>query len=207
MRHLSTAGGGTGACGHRAVRSVRQVEITFVKGHQADVGDRGRVYLEADGELRRAAVHAGHDLPHLVVESLFGIGDGLWAELAAGSHAEANLAATARDSKRQKHGRIVSGAASGAGTPEWLSEGHRMAKTVTNAVVNRWGDGPDTPSGVRARLAREDNEPIRAVMARVDDATITAAISGVLTLAQRWAATPPGATLRLSWPLERSNLS
>ena len=45
-------------------------------------------------------MHVIHDLPHLVVESLFGIADGLRAELAAGSHAAAGQAATAREAKR-----------------------------------------------------------------------------------------------------------
>jgi hypothetical protein len=78
----------------------------------AGPGDRDRAWLTADGATRRGAVHVVHDLPHLVVESLFGITDGLWAELAAGTHAEADHAAAARDPGRQKQGRIVSGAAS-----------------------------------------------------------------------------------------------
>jgi hypothetical protein len=71
------------------------------------------------------------------VESLFGIDDGLWAELAAGDHAAASHVMTARDPKRRKRGRIVSGAASGARTGEWLTPGHRRAKTITNCVTNR----------------------------------------------------------------------
>jgi hypothetical protein len=31
-----------------------------------------------DGSARQVAVHVVHDLPHLVVESLFDIKDGLW---------------------------------------------------------------------------------------------------------------------------------
>ena len=31
---------------------------------------------------------------------------------------------------------------------------HAVAKAAVRAVLNRWGDGPDTPSGVRARLRR-----------------------------------------------------
>ena len=157
-----------------------------------------------DGTTRRVAVHVVHDLPHLVVESFFDIFDGLWGELTAGLHADANLAATARDPRRQKQGRIVSGQASGARTDQWLSEGHRMAKTVTNAVVNRWGDGPDTPAGVRSRLCRQDSEPIRQLFTRVDDETITAAIQAVRAVERRWTRTPPGGSMRLSWPLDRS---
>ncbi|MGH3150520.1 MAG: hypothetical protein ACRDOB_07305, partial [Streptosporangiaceae bacterium] len=100
------------------------VEITLVKA--AGPGEQDRAYLEVDGITRRGPVHVLHDLPHLVVESLIGLEDGRWGELAAVSHAEAGQAATARDPKRQKRGRIVSGAAAGAATGQWLTSGHRQ---------------------------------------------------------------------------------
>jgi hypothetical protein len=177
------------------------MEITLVKA--AKPGDRDRAYLEVDGITRRGPVHVVHDLPHLVVESLFGVDDGLWGELAAGSHAAASHAATARDPKRQKQGRIVSGAATGAPTDQWLTPGHRLAKTITNCVVNRWGDGPDTPAGVRDRVARQNSRPPQDLLARVDDETIDLAIRGVRELMHRWMEVPSGGTLRLSWPLRR----
>ena len=131
------------------------------------------------------------------LSSPFGITDGLWAELSAGSHAAAGHAASARETKRQKQGRIVSGAATG----EWLTPGHRRAKTITNCVTNRW-DGPDTPAGVRDRAAPATNHLSRDdLLARVDDETIAVAIQGVRDLEQRWMVVPPGGTLRLSWPL------
>jgi len=71
-------------------------------------GGRDRAWLTTDGVARRAAVHAAGDLPHLAVESAFGVTDGLWAELAAGSHAEAGLDVTARDPGGTRHRRIVS---------------------------------------------------------------------------------------------------
>ena len=111
--------------------------ITLVKA--AGPGGRDRAWLQAGDAARRGPVHVIHDLPHLVVESLLGITDGLWAELAAGSHAAAGQAASARDPRRQKQGRIVSGAAAGAWTDQWLTPGHRRAKTITNCVTNRWG--------------------------------------------------------------------
>lgn len=85
------------------------MKITLLKA--AAPHDRDRAYLEVDGVIRRAPVHVIHDLPHLVVESLLAIPDGLWAELAAGSHAAPTWAATARHPSRQKLGRIVSVAA------------------------------------------------------------------------------------------------
>jgi hypothetical protein len=178
------------------------MEIALVKA--AGPGDRDRAWLTVDGATRRGAVHVVHDLPHLVVESLFGITDGLWAELAAGIHAEADHAAAARDPARQKQGRIVSGAASGIPASEWLTVGHRRAKAITNCVANRWGDGPDTPAGVRDRIARQDDPALQELLDRTDDETIAAAIRGVRALDQRWMAVPPGGTLRLSWPLGHS---
>jgi hypothetical protein len=182
-----------------APASVTAVEIIIVKGDAAGADDRTRIIQ--DGEPRRVAVHVLHDLPHLVVESLFGLDGGLWGELAAGKHGQANLAAGARDPKRRKQGRIVSGAATGAATGEWLSVEHRRAKTVTNAVLNRWGDGPDTPTGVRGRLAGGGDPAIDALLARLTDKTIEAAIRGVDQLFLIWAETPPGGSLRLNWPL------
>lgn len=172
------------------------MEVTVVKASGAGADDRDRVYLSSGTETRRVAVHVVHDLPHLVVESLFGIEDGLWGELAAGLHQAANRASTARHASQQKSGRIVSGQAADAPTDAWLTESHRAAKAITNAVVNRWGDGPDTPSGVRSRLGEEG-----ILLRGVDDETIAAAIAGVRSLEQRWLALPAGGTLRLTWPL------
>ena len=93
------------------------------------------------------------------------------------------------------------GAVTGAETGEWLSAGHRLAKTVTNCVINRWGEGPDSPHGVRARLAQQDDPGVATLLERVDDETIAIAIRGVRDVQRHWQQTPPGGTLRLSWPL------
>jgi hypothetical protein len=181
--------------------SPQVMEITLVKA--TGPGDRDRAWLTVGGVARRGPVHVIHDLPHLVVESVFGITDGLWAELAAGSHAAAGHAATARDPRRHKQGRIASGAAAGVPAGQWLTPGHRRAKTITNCVANRWGDGPDTPSGVRDRVARQHDPSLDGLLAVIDDETIVLAIRGVHDLGERWMAVPQGGTLRLSWPLAR----
>ena len=85
------------------------MEVTLVKA--ARPGNRDRAYLTADGATRRGPIHVIDDLPHPVVESLFGVSNGLWAELAAGFHTAASHAATARRPQRHNQGRIVSGAA------------------------------------------------------------------------------------------------
>jgi hypothetical protein len=177
------------------------MEVTLVKAAGPGDRDRDRAWLTVAGVTRRGPVHVVHDLPHLAVESLFGIGDGLWAELAAGDHAAASQAAAARGPERQKRGRIVSGAAAGVPATIWLTPGHRRAKTITNCVANRWGDGPDTPAGVRDRVARQNDPALRDLLARVDDQTISLAIRGVRDLDQRWLAVPPGGKLSLCWPL------
>lgn len=181
------------------LRTSAAVEVTFVKANGP--GKHDRAYLTMAGAVRRGPVHVEHDLPHLVVESVLGIDDGLWGELEAGRHDAAARAATSRDPKRQKAGRIVSGAAEGAPTAQWLTAGHRTAKTLTNAVANRFGDGPDTPAGVRHRVARSGDRSAQLIVSAIDDETIARAIVGVAEALRRWAALPAGESLRLAWPL------
>src|SRR6476660_4913270 len=101
-----------------------------------------------DGSTRQVAVHVVHDLPHLVVESLFGIDDGLWGVLARGGFSAANLA---RTRSRSRRARLVTDVPLvDLGARNW--RGLIVAKAATNAVMNRWRDGPDTPDGLRARL-------------------------------------------------------
>jgi len=57
---------------------------------------RDRAWLTDGGITCRGAVLPEHDLPHLAVESEFGITDGQWAELAAGR--------TTKPGARPRHG-------------------------------------------------------------------------------------------------------
>jgi hypothetical protein len=106
-------------------------DVAIVKG-DTPAGDRTWLSFP-DGTARREAIHVINDLPHLVVESVFSLDEARWGTLAA----------------RQYRGlRLVTDAS--AGDPGW--PGDMVAKAAVSAVVNRWGDGPDTPSGIRSRL-------------------------------------------------------
>ena len=191
--------------------------IAFVKG-ETPAGDRVWMTMP-DGPARQLAVHVIHDLPHLVVESAFGLADGLWGILARGGFAEANRAATARNSRRTML--VTDAEFDDLAARNW--PGHRVAKAAVNAVVNRWQDGPDTPAGVRARMlggrirpdgrdkratlppeadAADHAQRMRELADRLDDATIQRAIDDVRDLFRAWAELPAGETLRLRWPLE-----
>jgi hypothetical protein len=181
-------------------------EITLVKG---DTSALDRTWMcMPDGSTRQVAVHVVHDLPHLVVESLFGIEDGLWGVLARGGFYAANRA---RTRTRGRRARLVTDVPlDELGTSNW--GGHVVAKAATNAVVNRWQDGPDTPDGVRARLRPDPTADadyrqwLGDLLGRLDDSTIAMAITGTRQLSAAWARLPAGGMLRLEWPLPRAVL-
>jgi hypothetical protein len=157
-------------------------DVAIVKGETPD-GDR--IWLSfPDGTARREAVHVIHDLPHLVVESVFGLDDGRWGNLAA----------------RQFRGlRLVTEDDIAVASPSVGT----VAKAAVDVVVNRWGDGPDTPSGVRSRLCKAGPETGR-LAERLTDEQLRVAVAGVCRLYRDWAALPVGGTLRATWPLHDS---
>ena len=171
-------------------------DVAIVKG-ETPAGDRTWLSFP-DGSARRAAVHVVHDLPHLVVESVFGLDDGLWGTLAAGGFEPANRALTRRNGRI----RLVTDAPfDDLAATTW--PGHKVAKAAVNAVLNRWGDGPDTPGGVRRRL-RGAGPAAAALAGRLDDEQIRVASAGVRRLYRDWATLPVGGTLRATWPLHDS---
>lgn len=140
-------------------------DVAIVKGTTPG-GDRFLVSLP-DGTSRQAAARVIGDLPHLAVESAFGLEEGLWGTLARGGLCEAS--------------------------------GHVIARAAVDAVVNRWGDGPDTPDGVRDRMRAHSPEAADLADSLGDDAIADAA-AAVRRLYRQWRALPPGGTLRLAWP-------
>jgi len=161
-------------------------DVAIVKG-ETPAEDRGWLMLP-DGTVRHAVVNVINDLPHLVVESVFRLDDGLWGTLAGDDFPAAAREVTRRNGQL----RLITDA------PATLD----VAKAAVNAVVNRWGDGPDTPAGVRARLRARG--PREAVLAdRLDDEAIRIAVAGVRRLYRQWRVLPPGGTLHLTWPLGR----
>ncbi len=152
-------------------------DVAIVKG-KTPADDRTWLSFP-DGTARREAVRVIRDLPHLAVESVFGIDGGLWGT---------------RMNSQFRELRLVTDAA---------FEQDAAAKAAVNAVLNRWRDGPDTPAGVRERLRRAG--PYTAQLAdRLTDEQIRVASAGMRRLCREWAALPVGGTLRATWPLHDS---
>jgi hypothetical protein len=161
----------------RRSHDITMADIAIVKA-ETPAGDRTWLTF-ADGTARGVPVCVARDLPHFVVESRFGIEDGLWAVVARGG-----LSLVGR----------------GPGRP-----GHLVAKAAVSAVVNRWRHGPDTPDGVRARMrwavdAALAGDRLCELAGRLDDDTISRAIAEVRRLCAEWRALGPGDALRLHWP-------
>src|SRR6201995_2456861 len=72
-------------------------DVAIVKG-ETPASDRTWLSFP-DGTARRAVVHVSHDLPHLVVESVFALDEGLWGTLAAGGYVPASRAVTRRNAR------------------------------------------------------------------------------------------------------------
>ncbi|MGH3206884.1 MAG: hypothetical protein ACRDNO_03910 [Trebonia sp.] len=158
--------------------------ITLVKGESPAL-DRTWMSMP-DGSTRQVAVHVVHDLPHLVVESLFGIEDGLWGVLARGGFGAANLARTRSRGRRSRL--VTDEPLDDLGARNW--RGHLVAKAATNAVMNRWQEGPDTPDGVRARLRPATRRR------RITGSESPACSGGSTTRPLPWPSAAPGISAR-----------
>jgi hypothetical protein len=178
-------------------------DVAIVKGETPE-GDRTWLSFP-DGTARRAPVNAIQDLPHLVVESVFCLGDGRWGTLAAGRGEPEPETAAVRPPVTRGNGRIrlVTGTGHAGSAAAVTPPAHPLAKAAVNAVLNRWHDGPDTPDGVRARLRRAGRGPA-GLATELTDEQIRLAGAGVRRLYRDWAALPAGGTLRATWPLHDS---
>lgn len=153
-------------------------DVAIVKG---ETPAEDRAWLSFPGGVTLSTpVRVIRDLPHLVIESAFGLGGGLWGTLAAGGFLNAAGQPAGRD-----------------------RPGCALAKAAVDAVVNRWSEGPDTPDGVRDRM-RASGPDVADLADRLDDETIRVAVAGVKRLYREWNFLPPGGALRLTWPLPGS---
>jgi hypothetical protein len=176
-------------------------DVAIVKGETPE-GDR--IWLSfPDGTARRAPVRVIQDLPHLVVESVFGLGGGRWGTLAAGHIEPENVPVRPAVTRGNGRIRLVTGTGHAASTAAAAPPVHPLATAAVSAVLNRWRDGPDTPDGVRARLRRAGPGPAR-LAAELTDEQVKLAGAGVRRLYRDWAALPAGGTLRATWPLHDS---
>jgi len=135
---------------------------------------------------------------------MFCLDEGLWSTLAAGGFEPASRAVTRRNGRIRLVTTVPSGSTGpfdDLGARNWPA--HKVAKAAVNAVLNRWGDGPDTPDGVRDRLRRTSPEAAE-LAARLDDEQLRLAAAGVRRLYRDWAALQVGGTLRATWPLHDS---
>ena len=86
-----------------------------------------------DGTSRQSAVHVIYDLPHLVVESVFGLREGLWGTLAETGVVPVPRAA----SRRYGHLRLVTDTPA-HGLAGRCQPAHALSKDAVNAILNRW---------------------------------------------------------------------
>ena len=187
------------------------MDIVVIKGERP--GERERMWITRnDGSTVDFPIHMGHDLPHLVVESWFGLEFGFWGLIAAGAFSQEIEAFHARDARKVKDGRhgVMMGLArqspvSGE-TQDPLVAQHEdeliAAKALTNAF-RPWGDGTDNAEGVRARLApaADANAVVRNAIAELTNDEIEGLQEALEKTARDWDAIPPGGRIELRWPL------
>lgn len=139
--------------------------------------------------------HLPHDLVHFVVESHFGLADGIFGRLAAGGEDRlfrpVDTAWTRRDSRRTARRSAPAGTGKPAATaPSDTARSEHRAATAYNAWLFRHGRIKAFPDA-EAALARAGVGPgdLDAVLDRLDP------------LAVRWHALAVGGSLSLDWPL------
>jgi len=185
------------------------VNIVVVKGRP---GERDRMWVtRSDGSTDQVPINMVHDLPHLVVESAFGLEFGFWGLIDAGAFSREIEASHARDAKRSeagRHGILMGRAAQSPLADEQLDplvaeheEELIAAKALTNAFRG--------PGDVREQLAAAaaGNEIVREKIATLDDETIDRIRSELREAEAEWRAVPAGGRLELRWPTSRPSAS
>ncbi len=161
------------------------MQVTFVRtGHRRYAVEVTRDHA-ADVAMNPAPGfhdHIPHDLVHFLVESHFGLRDGIYGLLAVGGDAHLFLdpQGSVRDRKRMKAKNRLSGADVG--------RSERLAALVQHAWELAYG-GANAP--VSAWEAQE---------AGVEVAEVEEAAEALARLARSWHALPVGGRLRLAWP-------
>jgi hypothetical protein len=188
------------------------MEIVVVKG---EAGERERMWVtRTDGSTDQVPINMVHDLPHLVVESAFGLRFGFWGLIDAGAFGAEIRAARARDDTRAKDGRsgILMGrphqspVAQREGLDELVVE-HADELIAGKALTNAFRGPSNTPADVRARLApaAAASAVVRAAFDDLSDERIEQIAAALAEHDNRWAALPPGGKMQLRWPLAQSD--
>jgi len=82
------------------------MHIVVVKG---EAGERERMWVtRTDGSTAQVPINMNHDLPHLVIESAFGLEYGFWGLIDAGAFVGEIHASRARSDRRARDGRLAS---------------------------------------------------------------------------------------------------
>ena len=126
--------------------------------------------------------HIPHDLVHFLVETHFGLRDGVYGLLAVGGDAHTFLDpnGTVRERKRMKAKNRLSGADVG--------RSEKLAGLVQQGWELRYGNA-------RAQLSRHDLDQAKVGLDEVE-----AAVEALGRLARSWHAQHVGGRMRLTWP-------
>jgi hypothetical protein len=184
------------------------MDIVVVKASAP--GERDRMWVtRSDGSTAQVPINMVHDLPHLIVESFFGLEFGFWGLIDAGAFSREIEASHARDAKRVKAGR--SGVLMGRARQSPLADEdidplvaeHEEELLAAKALTNAFRG----PGSVRERLNRsaETNAIVREKIASLDDESIEHIRMALAHADREWQAIPPGGRIELRWPATLSS--
>jgi hypothetical protein len=178
------------------------MDIVVVKGRP---GERDRMWVtRSDGSTDQVPINMVHDLPHLVVESYFGLRFGFWGLIDAGAFSREISASRARDAKRVKAGRhgVLMGRAKQSPLADEaldpLVAEHEEELIAAKALTNAFRG----PGDVREQLSAsaERNAIVREKIAALDDAGIEQIKQALREAELQWRAVPPGGRFEARWP-------